>query len=168
LGTNRKRFLRNEIGKYTWIDNGSSYLPSDLLAAFLWAQFKSIEKIQKARRKIWDAYRRELSGWAQTRGVQLPFVPKDCEHSSHMFYLVLPELKQRQKFLEHLASRGVHATFHYQPLHLSKMGRSFGGKENDCPVTERVSDGIARLPFYTGLSPSDQRVVIEAVKDWRC
>jgi dTDP-4-amino-4,6-dideoxygalactose transaminase len=163
-GTNRSRFFRGEIDKYTWVDVGSSYLPSDMLAAFLLAQLEAREEIQEKRRAIWDRYQRELADWAAARQVVLPTVPEDRQQSYHMFYLLLPSLEVRQRTMARLKQYGINAVFHYQPLHLSEMGRRFGGQPGDCPVTEDVSDRLLRLPFYNALSDDEQTRVIAALK----
>jgi dTDP-4-amino-4,6-dideoxygalactose transaminase len=167
-GTDRSRFFRGEVEKYNWVDIGSSYLLSDLLAAFLRAQLEHREQIQSARRRLWENYMRELSGWAADNGVQLPTIPPECEQSYHLFYLILPSLARRQALISHLAQRQIFAVFHYLPLHLSLMGLRFGGREGDCPVTEQISDRLLRLPFYTGMTESEQMQVIEAVSAFRC
>lgn len=161
-GTNRSRFFRGQVDKYTWVDIGSSYLPSDLLAAFLLAQLEKHEEIQARRKSIWEKYESGLSGWALSNRVRLPVVPTDCEQSYHMFYLLMPSLEIRQALIAHLKSHGILSVFHYLPLHLSEMGREFGGEAGDCPVTEDVSDRLLRLPFFNTLSPDDQQRVIEA------
>ena len=166
-GTNRNRFFRGLVDKYTWTDLGSSYLPSDLLAAVLLAQFESRDRIQAARRRIWTAYCTQLTDWASESGVQLPQVPPDRDQAFHMFYLLMPSLEARQGLIAHLKARGIMAVFHYVPLHLSEMGRRYGGREGDCPVTERVSNQLVRLPFYNQLSFDDQSRVIEAVREFR-
>jgi dTDP-4-amino-4,6-dideoxygalactose transaminase len=163
-GTNRSRFFRGQVDKYTWVDIGSSYLPSDLLAAFLYAQLEAREEIQAKRQRIWEYYHEHLQDWAQDHGVQLPTVPSHCEQSYHMFYLLLPSLEQRQALIDHLKARRILAVFHYLPLHLSDMGRHFGGREGDCPVTEDVSDRLLRLPFYNDLEDADQAFVVEAIR----
>lgn len=165
-GTNRSQFHRGQVDKYTWVDVGSSYLPSDLLAAFLYAQLEAREKIQSRRRQIWECYRERLRAWAQLRGVQLPFVSESCEQPYHMFYLVMSSGKSRDALIAHLQARLILAVFHYLPLHLSPMGKRFGGKPGDCPVTETVSERLLRLPFYNGLSTADQGRVIEAVLEF--
>jgi len=165
-GTNRSQFHRGQVDKYTWVDVGSSYLPSDLLAAFLYAQLEAREQIQSQRRRIWECYRERLQGWAQQQGVQLPFVPESCEQPYHMFYLVMPSPEWRDGLIAHLQARQILAVFHYLPLHLSAMGKRFGGKPGDCPVTETVSERLLRLPFYNGLSAADQGRVIEAVLEF--
>jgi dTDP-4-amino-4,6-dideoxygalactose transaminase len=162
-GTDRSRLFRGLVDKYTWVEVGSSYLPSDVLAAFLLAQLEAREAIQASRRRIWLRYREGLAGWAKERGVRLPTVPAECEQSYHMFYLVLPSLKERQAFMAHLKQLGIMSVFHYLPLHLSKMGRSFGGREGLCPVTEAMSDRVVRLPFYVELSNADLDRIIEGI-----
>ena len=165
-GTNRSRFFRGQVDKYTWVSVGSSYLPSDMLAGFLFAQLEEREKIQSSRRRIWETYYRELSTWAEENQIQMPFVPAHCEQTYHMFYILLPSLEQRQAAIAHLKERGVQAVFHYLPLHLSPMGEKLGGKAGDCPVTERVSDQLLRLPFYTNMTEDEQKSVITAIKEF--
>lgn len=162
-GTNRSQFRRGQVDKYTWVDLGSSYLLSDLLAAFLYAQLEARDRIQLKRKRVWDFYFECLTDWAQARGSQLPAVPGHCEQSYHLFYMLLPSLRHRQGLIAHLKSRNVQGVFHYLPLHLSDMGRKFGGKEGDCPVTEAVSDRLVRLPFYNGLTREQQVSVVKAV-----
>lgn len=163
-GTNRARFLRGEVDKYTWVDLGSSYLPSEISAAFLFAQLERSGEIQKRRRQLWDRYASELADWASARGVRLPIVPPDCDHPSHIFYLLMPDLDARQRLIAHLADRGVNAVFHYQPLHLSDMGLARGGRRGACPVTESICDQLVRLPLYHSLSEEDQSHVIAAAR----
>lgn len=166
-GTDRSRFFRGLVDKYGWVDLGSSYLPSDILGAFLYAQLQAREEIQRRRRTIWEYYREHLTGWAQERGVGLPSIPAHCEHPAHLFYLLMPTLDDRQALIAHLGSRGILAVFHYLPLHLSPMGRKYGGREGDCPVTERVSDRILRLPLFGALTEEEQDRVVTAVKDFK-
>lgn len=166
-GTNRSRFFRGQVDKYTWVDVGSSYLPSDLLAALLFAQFEISQRIQSRRRQLWEAYAGRLRDWAEASGVRLPVVPGHCEQSYHLFYLLLPSLPLRQAFIAHLQARHISSAFHYLPLHLSPMGRRFGGREGDCPVSEAVSDRLVRLPLYYDLTDEEQRRVIEAVCTFR-
>jgi dTDP-4-amino-4,6-dideoxygalactose transaminase len=164
-GTDRSRFFRGEVDKYTWMDVGSSYPPSDILAAFLLAQLEARDLIQQRRREIWLRYASGLNAWAQAHDVRLPTVPDHCDQSYHLFYLVLPTPTAREHLIRHLRSRGIQSVFHYLPLHLSPMGRVFGGRVGDCPVTEAVSDRLVRLPFYNDLTVTDQERVIEAVID---
>ncbi|HQU35963.1 MAG TPA: dTDP-4-amino-4,6-dideoxygalactose transaminase [Anaerolineales bacterium] len=165
-GTNRSRFFRGQVDKYTWVNLGSSYLPSEILAAHLLAQLEKREEIQSARRKIWETYYKELADWAEENHVQMPFVPAHCEQTYHMFYMLFPNLEARTKAIAHLKERGVQAVFHYLPLHLSPMGEKYGGKEGDCPVTEQVSDQLIRLPFYTNMTEDEQKTVINALKEF--
>jgi dTDP-4-amino-4,6-dideoxygalactose transaminase len=166
-GTNRSRFFRGQVDKYTWVDVGSSYLPSDILAAFLYAQLEVWDKIQARRERVWRYYNTHLQVWAQENNIRLPVVPDYCEQSWHMYYLLLPSLEQRDAFIAHLRSRGINSVFHYLPLHLSDMGRQFGGQPGDCPVTEKLSDCLVRLPFYNELSEPDQAYIVNAITDFR-
>lgn len=163
-GTDRSRFFRGQVDKYTWVDVGSSYLPSDILAAFLYAQIEAREWIQSKRRHIWDYYDEHLKDWAEHSGITRPTVPAHCEHPSHMYYLLLPSLEKRQAFISYLSKHEINSVFHYQPLHLSTMGRRFGGKAGDCPVTEDVSDRLVRLPFYNDLTEEEQSLVVDTIK----
>jgi len=164
-GTNRKRFFRGQVDKYTWVDLGSSYLPSDLLAAYLYGQLEQKEKVLAARRRIFERYERGLRSWADREGVRLPVIPPDCESSYHMFHMVLPTLASRSALIERLRTRNILSVFHYLPLHLSEMGLKFGGRPGQCPVAESVSDRLLRLPFYNSFSEEDQDRVIEAVTE---
>jgi dTDP-4-amino-4,6-dideoxygalactose transaminase len=166
-GTNRSRFFRGQIDKYTWVDIGSSYLPSDILAAFLYGQLEQRERIQGHRKVLWDTYYMGLKDWAAKHDVQLPMIPEYCEQSYHMFQMLLPNLELRQKLIMYLRERGILSVFHYLPLHLSDMGRSFGGSVGDCPVTERVSDQLIRLPFHNLLTGAEQEEVMEAILEFR-
>jgi len=166
-GTNRSRFFRGQVDKYTWVDVGSSYLPSDILAAFLYAQLESRQQIQGKRRWLWENYNQHLKDWAGENGVRLPVIPGHCEQTYHMFYMLMPSLDVRQDFIAYLKMRGIQSVFHYLPLHLSDMGQRFGGKPGDCPVTEDISDRLVRLPFYNSLSSSDLEDVIGAVVEYR-
>lgn len=166
-GTDRTRFFRGQVDKYTWVDLGSSYLPSDLLAAMLLGQFEARDRIQSKREHIWNVYADGLRDWALEQDVSLPHVPSDVEQSFHMFYLLLPNLVERQRLIGHLKARGIQSAFHYQPLHLSAMGVRWGGKEGDCPVTERVADTLLRLPIYNRLTDDDLDRVVTAVTEFR-
>ena len=165
-GTNRSRFFRGQVDKYTWVNLGSSYLPSEILAAHLLAQLEKREEIQSARKKIWETYYKELADWAEENHVQMPFVPAHCEQTYHMFYMLFPNLEARTKAIAHLKERGIQAVFHYLPLHLSPMGEKNGGKEGDCPVTEQISDQLIRLPFYTKMTEDEQKTVISVLKEF--
>ena len=165
-GTNRSRFFRGQLDKYTWVNLGSSYLPSEILAAHLFAQLEKREEIQSARKRIWETYYKELADWAEENHVQMPFVPAHCEQTYHMFYMLFPNLEARTKAIAHLKERGIQAVFHYLPLHLSPMGEKYGGKVGDCPVTEQISDQLIRLPFYTNMTEDEQKTVIAVLKEF--
>jgi len=166
-GTNRSRFFRGQVDKYTWVDMGSSYLPSDLLAAWLFAQLENRNAIQNKRQKIWEYYQTHLQDWARSNNIQLPKVPEYVEQSFHMFYLLLSSFEDRQGLIQYLRERNIESVFHYLPLHLSDMGKRFGGKSGDCPVTERISDQLVRLPFSNALSEEDQALVVKTLLDFR-
>jgi dTDP-4-amino-4,6-dideoxygalactose transaminase len=165
-GTNRSRFYRGQVDKYTWVDLGSSYLPSDMLAAYLYAQLEVHEKIQAKRQQVWEYYHEHLQDWAQENGIRFPIVPDHCDQAFHMFYLLLPSLEKRQALIAHLKAQDIVAPFHYLPLHLSEVGRKFGGKEGDCPVTEDVSDRLIRLPLYNDLTEADLARIVKAVREF--
>lgn len=165
-GTDRTSFARGQVDKYTWVDVGSSFLLSDILAAFLYAQLESREVIQARRQRVWDYYHESLSDWAGSRGVQLPFVPENCEHPYHMFYLIMNSLEERTALINHLRARNINAIFHYQPLHLSRMGQRFGDQRNDCSVAEAVSNRLLRLPFYNDMTEAEQSQVVAGVKEF--
>jgi dTDP-4-amino-4,6-dideoxygalactose transaminase len=167
-GTNRSRFSRGELRRYTWVDVGSSYLPSEILAAFLCAQLEERDRIQSRRQAIWQRYFVELRSWAGANDVSLPVVPAGCDHPAHLFYVILPSKERRDAFLQHLHVRGVEAAFHYLPLHLSEMGRRFGAGPGDCPVAENVSARLARLPLSTDATPAEQDHVVTAIRQFQC
>jgi len=164
-GTNRSRFFRGEIDKYSWVDVGSSYLPSDLLAAFLLAQLENADNIQQKRRSIWNLYYGQLKEWGEATGVRLPFVPGHCDQAYHLFYLIMPTLKERQQLIDGLKSRGILSVFHYLPLHSSPMGIKCGSQPAMCPVTNVVSDQLLRLPFYYDLCEEDQLRIVAAIRE---
>ncbi|MCU1336551.1 MAG: TDP-4-keto-6-deoxy-D-glucose transaminase [Bryobacterales bacterium] len=162
-GTNRNRFFRGQVDKYTWVNLGSSFLPSDLLAAFLYAQLEAREDIQRRRERLWGFYEAHLKAWSREYGVSLPVVPPHCDQAFHMFYLILPSLQDRHALIQHLLKSGISAVFHYVPLHLSDMGQRLGGFEGQCPVTEDISDRLLRLPFFNDLTESQQYAVVNAL-----
>jgi dTDP-4-amino-4,6-dideoxygalactose transaminase len=162
-GTDRSRFFRGEVDKYTWVDVGSSYVPSDILAAFLAAQLEARDAIQDKRQRLWEFYRQELAGWAAAYDVRLPVVPAHCRQSYHMFYLLFPSLAARDRTVARLRDGAVQAVFHYQALHLSEMGRRFGGSPGDCPVAEDAADRLLRLPFFNDITPEQQAQVVDAL-----
>jgi dTDP-4-amino-4,6-dideoxygalactose transaminase len=162
-GTNRSRFLRGLVDKYTWVDVGSSWVLSDLLAAVLVGQLERFEAIQYARTRRWDTYARELAEWAATRDVRLPDVPSGAEHSGHLFHLRLVDRSTRDRFISHLKGHGVLSVFHYQSLADSPVGRSLGNGR-PCPVSAHAADVLVRLPLFNSLSEVEQRRVIDAVR----
>jgi dTDP-4-amino-4,6-dideoxygalactose transaminase len=166
-GTNRSRFFRGQVDKYSWVDIGSSYVMSDVLAAFLYAQLEAREKIQSARKRIWETYHAQLATWASEQNVQTPFVPSHCVNPYHMFYLVMPSPQSRDELIQKMKEEGVLCVFHYLPLHLSEMGLRFGGKRGECPVTESVSDRLLRIPFYNDLTESEQEEVVRLITRFR-
>jgi dTDP-4-amino-4,6-dideoxygalactose transaminase len=166
-GTNRSRFFRGEIDKYTWVDLGSSYLPSDLLAAFLYAQLEARETIQERRARVWNRYYESLADWALGNDVKLPVIPAECEQAYHMFYLLLPSIEHRDSLISQLKAQSILSVFHYTPLHLSVAGLKFEAAPSNCPVTEEVSERLLRLPFYNDLGESEQDQVIAAVTNSR-
>jgi len=162
-GTNRNQFYRGQVDKYTWVDLGSSYLPSDLLAAFLFAQLEERQSILRKRQRIWEFYWKHLESWSKQIGARMPVVPGECEQVYHMFYLILPSRECREALISHLKSHGILSVFHYVPLHLSDMGRRFAARETQCFVTEDVSARLLRLPFYNDLMEAEQSRVISAI-----
>ena len=162
-GTNRTRFFRREVDKYTWIDLGSSFLPSEMIAAFLCAQLEAREAIQAQRQRVWTTYAEGLAEWAAAQEVRLPVVPAHCEQPYHLFYLLLPSESARRSLIDHLAKAGAMAVSHYVPLHLSPMGLGLQREPATCPVTEDVSARLLRLPFFPTLSEMDQQAIIGAI-----
>lgn len=167
-GTNRSRFFRGQVDKYGWVDIGSSYLPSELLAAFLLGQLEASSKIQQRRKTICDAYSAGLADWAKKNGIRMPHVPSHCEQPYHMFYMLLPDLERRQAFIAHMKSRGIITPFHYLPLNASPMGMRCGGRLGDCPVTEKISDELVRLPLFNTMTDSETEMVIASALEFRC
>jgi dTDP-4-amino-4,6-dideoxygalactose transaminase len=165
-GTNRSRFFRGQVDKYTWVDRGSSYLPAEMLAAILVAQLEASDVTQARRLAIWNRYATELAEWAARRGVRLPTVPDGCEHPAHLFYLLLPSEPDRRSLIDHLKARGILSVFHYLPLHRSPMGERVGRAAGRLPVTEAVSDQLLRLPLFAGLTDDEVDDVVAGVRAW--
>ena len=165
-GTNRSKFLRGEIDKYTWVDIGSSYLLSDILAAFLYAQLEGLEEIKKKRKKIFDFYYENLKKLEEAGKLRLPIIPSNCETNYHMFYVLLPSEEKRNSLMEKLRNAGIQAVFHYIPLHTSPMGAKFGYREGDLPLTERISGRILRLPLYPYIGKEKQEFIIKILKKY--
>lgn len=166
-GTDRSRFFRGEVDKYSWVDLGSSYVMSDVLAAFLFGQLEAWPEIQRDRERIWHCYDEGLAEWCRDNGVRQPMIPPHCQQAWHMYYLLLPSLEARAALIAHLKRAGILAVFHYLPLHLSEMGRRLGGGRGDCPVTEMVADRLLRLPFFSSMSAEEQQRVLAAVRSFR-
>lgn len=167
-GTNRSKFFRGEIDKYTWVDIGSSYLPSDILAAFLFAQFENLAEIQEKRLCIYNKYNRILKPFEEKGIIQLPVVPEYAEHNAHLYYILFRNSKMRDNVMNGLKTRGVHATFHYIPLHSSPMGLKLGYKAGDFPITENVSSRLLRLPVYAGMTPTELNYTVASLKEVLC
>jgi dTDP-4-amino-4,6-dideoxygalactose transaminase len=166
-GTDRTKFLRGQVDKYTWVDVGSSWVMSDMLAAILCGQLERAEIINAQRIAIYNRYDNELSQWAETYGVVTPFHPANTTHTAHVYHLRFKAGEMRDRFIAHLAERQIGAVFHYQPLHLSKIGRQLGGVVGDCPITEHAGDCLVRLPLFNTLTTDEQSRVIEAVQSFK-
>lgn len=164
-GTNRSRFFRNQVDKYTWVDIGSSFLPSEILTAFLTAQLENFSSIQRQRMDVWRTYSEALSFWASQQGFELPNPPAHTRHPAHLFWLLAPELETRQRFIAHMASASISAVFHYVPLHSSPQGTKFSGGE--LPITDYVSERLVRLPLFAGLRSDELEQVIKRVQEFR-
>jgi len=165
-GTNRSRFFRGQVDKYSWVDVGSSYLMSDVLAAFVYGQLEQWKQVQKRREELWQNYDTRLAPWAIEHGVRRPIVPADCRQAFHMYYLLMPSAADQQAFIAHLRLRGILAVFHYLPLNVSVMGQKLGGRPGDCPVTEDISGRLVRLPFYNAMTDAEQDEVIASVCEY--
>jgi dTDP-4-amino-4,6-dideoxygalactose transaminase len=152
-GTNRSRFFRGEVDKYTWVDLGSSYLPGELIAAFLWAQLEAADDLTARRTVIWRAYHGALAPCEQARHLRRPIIPAACRHNAHMYYIVLADLQARTRLIAHLQAHNIAAVFHYVPLHSSPAGRRHGRAAGPLPVTDRIADTLLRLPLWLGLEP---------------
>jgi len=159
-GTNRRAFFLGQVDKYSWMDTGSSFAMSDLLAAYLTGQLEQRDKIQLMRRALYERYHRLLSPHADDLGFLLPFVPVAAESAYHMFYVLLPDKDIRDHVLSTMREQGVQATFHYVPLHSSQAGRRFSARDVECPVTDSISGRLLRLPFFNTLTESEQERVV--------
>lgn len=163
-GTNRQRFFRGEVDKYTWVDVGSSYVPSEICSAFLYAQLEEMDRISERRKEIYQGYRRALKPFEAEGFLRLPVIPEDCESNFHLFYVLLPTAEHRDSVLDLMRARQIRAVFHYVPLHNSPMGRELVG-DLSLPVTEDLSARLIRLPFFHDLRQEEQQSVIEILKD---
>jgi dTDP-4-amino-4,6-dideoxygalactose transaminase len=165
-GTDRSRFFRGQVDKYTWVDAGSSYLPSELNAAHLFAQLEQAERINADRLRSWERYQQMLLPLEREGILSLPVVPKTCKHNAHMFYIKAKDLAERSRLLAFLKERGILAVFHYIPLHSAPAGRQFGRFHGEDVYTTKESERLLRLPLYYGLSEADQNRVVAAVKEF--
>jgi dTDP-4-amino-4,6-dideoxygalactose transaminase len=165
-GTNRSAFFRGAVDKYTWVDLGSSYLTSEINAAFLWAQLERADEITAARLGVWERYHERLAALEAGGRVRRPVVPDGCRHNAHMYYLLLPDRGARDGLIEHLAARGVQAVFHYVPLHSSPAGERYGRAHGPLEVTDRASDTLVRLPLWVGMTDADIERVVEGVESF--
>lgn len=165
-GTNRQRFFRGEVDKYTWVAPGSSYVPSEICSAFLYGQLELLDEISQRRKDLFQTYWRHLQPFEAACDIRLPRIPPECESNFHIFYMILPTPELRSELIDWLRARGVHAVFHYVPLHSSPMGMSYGYKPGDLPVTEDISARLLRLPMYYELSAAHQMTVIEAIVEF--
>lgn len=150
-GTNRSQFFRGQVDKYTWVDIGSSYLPGEITAAFLWAQMEAANEITKRRLDVWNQFHRAFESIETSERARRPIIPRDCTHNAHMYYLLLPSLERRDAFIARLKAKEIPAVFHYVPLHTSPFGRSAGRTSEDLSVTNRVADQLVRLPLWIGI-----------------
>jgi dTDP-4-amino-4,6-dideoxygalactose transaminase len=164
-GTNRSKFFRGEVDKYTWVDIGSSYLPSDILAAFLYSQLQHLGEIQRKRLAIHRAYDEALKPYEKEGLLRLPVVPAYASHNAHLYYVLFNDGRARDRMMGRLRSAGIQALFHYIPLHSSPMGTSMGYREEDLPVTEDVSRRLLRLPLYAGMTGEELEYVTSTLKD---
>lgn len=163
-GTNRNQFFRGQVTKYTWVDVGSSYLPSDLVAAFLWAQMEEADSIARRRLNIWNIYHQRFETLEQKDKARRPVIPADCSHNAHMYYLLLPDLNKRTDFIQQLKENDIGAVFHYIPLHESPMGKNFGRVSGDLTNTSNLSERLVRLPLWLGME-DELDMVIQHVTD---
>ncbi|PNX47853.1 MAG: dTDP-4-amino-4,6-dideoxygalactose transaminase [Thermoplasmata archaeon M8B2D] len=165
-GTNRGKYFRGEVNKYTWVDIGSSYLPSDILAAFLFAQLENMEQINRRRGEIFDYYYKALMPLVNDGKFRLPYVSSECKCNSHLFYVILNDKNTRNGLMDFLKSKGILSVFHYIPLHLSQVGRSMGYTDGQLPITEDMSGRLLRLPFFYDMTKDNQTEVVNTIKDF--
>jgi dTDP-4-amino-4,6-dideoxygalactose transaminase len=165
-GTNRNQFLRGEVDKYSWVDVGSSYAPSEIACAFLYAQLEMMDRIKALRCQIFQRYQSRLSQFEQLGLLRLPQVPIGCDSSHHMYYILLPDQETRDRLIIYLKEKRIRALFHYVPLHCSPMGRRLGYREGDFPVTEQLSGRLLRVPFYPDLKEEEQETVVHCIESF--
>lgn len=165
-GTNRAKFFRGQIDKYTWVEAGSSYLPSELNAAYLWAQLESADEINTKRLQIWNQYNMALQGLAEDGFIQLPHIPEHCTHNAHMFYIKTKDLEERTRLIQHLKDRGIIAVFHYIPLHTAPAGKKYGRFHGEDIYTTKESERLLRLPMFHQLEPDQVEYIVQQIKDF--
>ncbi len=162
-GTNRSKFFRGQVDKYTWVDFGDSYLPSELNAAYLWAQLQKADEINTDRKQTWNYYREALAPLAKAGRLRLPTIPSECNHNAHMFYIKLKDLSERTAFIEHMKSHGILSVFHYIPLHTAPAGKKFGYYHGEDAYTTKESERLVRLPLYYRIAHESAEAVVKAV-----
>ncbi len=165
-GTNRSEFFRGEVDKYTWVDVGSSYVPSEIACAFLYAQLEMLDVIAEHRKAIYKQYRMLLKSHEIQGLLCLPHIPEDCKSNYHMFYILLPDMETRDALMAYLKRHDIFAVFHYIPLHTSPMGKKFGYTEDDLPITEQLSGRLLRLPFYYEMTEEEQVYIVKRITEW--
>ena len=165
-GTDRSKFIRGQVDKYTWVDLGSSYLPSDMNAAFLYAQLEKAEEINNNRLSSWNTYYEEFKGLSDSGLLELPVIPQECSHNAHMFYIKTKDIEERRNLIAHLKNEGVAAVFHYVPLHSSPAGRKFGRFSGEDKYTTKESERLCRLPLYYGLTDEQVDYIISKVREF--
>lgn len=165
-GTNRSKFFRGQIDKYTWVEAGSSYLPSELNAAYLWAQLEIADEIFNNRMESWNLYWEGLRGLSESGKIQLPFIPNECNHNAHMFYIKAKDLDERTKLISYLKSNGINSVFHYIPLHTAPAGKKYGEFVGEDVYTTKESERLLRLPLYYGMKKIDVERVIDAIMEF--
>lgn len=165
-GTNRSKFFRGQIDKYTWMDYGSSYLPSDMNAAYLWAQLEMADEVNQQRLHTWDLYHEGLQNLADKGKIELPFIPQECVHNAHMFYVKAANLEERMKLIDYLKDSGILSVFHYIPLHTSPAGKKFGRFHGYDKYTTKESERLLRLPMYYGIEESQIYYIIEKIENF--
>jgi len=163
-GTNRNSYFRGLTDKYTWVDIGSSYLPSEITAAFLWAQMEEAEMATSLRALVWQRYQDEFADLEETGLIKRPVVPRECLHNAHIYYLLLPDLERRKKFIDGMNKRGINVIFHYVPLHSSPAGEKYGRTSGDLRITREISEQLVRLPLWAGMTGGEINAVIDAVR----
>jgi len=167
-GTNRSQFFRGQVDKYTWVDIGSSYLPGEIIAAFLWAQMEEADSITQKRLAIWQNYHEALAPLEQAGVLRRPIIPENCQHNAHMYYILLDSLEKRSMLIEKLKEQGVNAVFHYVPLHSSPAGKRYGRVHGSMAITQDFSDRLVRLPLWIGLSEAQQGRIVDMLEAACC